>query len=135
MAAKYRPEMDRPVDRRHLAARASREPGAFKFSRACALWVPGETITCPREHELSASAVFLPAGLYQCRSRDHVGKHLRGGAYCGVRLWVWHQPEGGTITVWIEESEWETIEAQRLTVAQTRDYLGLRWPGKAGRAA
>ena len=129
--ARERRIIERPQDRRHLAAPAPREPGRYKFSRAMQLWVPGETVTCPHEHELSEAAVFLPAGLYQCRSRDTAGKYIRGGNYCGVRLWVWRQPEGGTITVWLEESEWQTIDSQRVTVAQTRDYLGLCWPGKA----
>lgn len=126
--ARFQARQERPKDRRPLAAPDPLGPGRYKFSRAMALFVPGEAVVCPYQHELSAATVLLPAGLRQCRFRDHVGGHLRGAAYCPVWMWIWAHQDGSHTVAWIEESERSAIADMRMTTVQVRDYLGLHWP-------
>jgi hypothetical protein len=97
-------------------------------SRAMALLLPNEPMTCPSGHRLPKEFWAIgedPSGGQRCKHRPPPT-----GRECGLLVYWILMPGGTRLCFSIESMELSEMESRHMSIEQIRDFLGLNWGGK-----
>jgi hypothetical protein len=106
--------------------------------RGIMVFLPGEALLCPAGHKMLKDVWLIgeePSGGQRCK---HVSPprpgHMRG-VECGLLVYWMLFPGGMRLAAAVTSRELHEMEERHMTVAQIRDFLGLRWASLRRRVA
>jgi hypothetical protein len=112
-------------------------PGEF---RDIMLFLPGEPLLCPACHKIHKDVWLIgeePSGGQRCKHMEppRPGQGRGSGVECGLLVYWMLFPGGMKLAAAVTSREIHEMEEKHMTVAQIRDFLGLRWASLRRRAA
>lgn len=105
---------------------------AHANGRAINVCLPGESLVCPHGHNLPRDFWTIgeePGGGQRCKLIEPParGERRGSGVECGMLVYWMLFPGGIRLVAEVTSRELHEMERAHMSIAQIRDFLGLRW--------